>query len=245
MSRKPVSLPYLLRYEIADRLRAHPWPYLPLVRWWRRDAEGRPKAVTRDTRLVLEGYPRSGNTFARIAFETSQPSPVRLAHHLHAPAQVLAAARYGIPCLVLIREPDEAVLSQVVREPRLSLGQTLRSYARFHEAILPVRASFVLARFETVTGDFGRAIEAVNRKFGTGFATAADTDADAESERIRARVDRHDAALGKPEHRRGRPTAVRDAAKDSLRERLDSPALREARERARNVYRLLVESADV
>ncbi len=235
-----MSLPYRLRYELADRLRARPWPYLALVRG-RRDADGRPKAVTPDTQLVLEGYPRSGNTFARIAFEMAQPAPVRLAHHLHAPAQVLAAARLGVPCVVLLREPDEAVLSQVVREPRLTLAQTLRSYARFHEAIAPVRDRFVLARFETVTSDFAAVIGAVNRRFGTGFAATPSE----RLGRVRELVDAHDAALGKAEARRGRPTAAREEAKGRLRGALASPGLAAARARAGSVYRQLVETADV
>ena len=43
------------------------------------------------TELVIEAFPRSANTFATVAFQLSQPAPVRVAHHLHAPAQVTEA----------------------------------------------------------------------------------------------------------------------------------------------------------
>jgi hypothetical protein len=49
--------------------------------------------VDRTTQLVIEGFPRSGNTFAVVAFEQAQRQSVRIAHHLHAPAQVMLAAR--------------------------------------------------------------------------------------------------------------------------------------------------------
>jgi len=75
----------------------------------------RARAVDRATELVIEGFARSGNTFAVAAFSLAQPRPVRLAHHLHAPAQVLLAARMGIPCIVLVRDPVDAVASRLIR----------------------------------------------------------------------------------------------------------------------------------
>lgn len=121
------------------------------------------------TELVIEGYPRSANTFSAFAFQLTQPRPVRLAHHLHAPAQIIAAARRGVPVLVPVRAPRDCAISIAIREPHVSLAQALDAYRRFHEAILPRRDSCHVALFEDVTGDFGRVIEALNAKFGTAF----------------------------------------------------------------------------
>jgi hypothetical protein len=60
------------------------------------------RSVSRTTQLVIEGYPRLGNTFAVVAFLQAQKEDVRIAHHLHAPAQVIRAARWRIPTIVLI-----------------------------------------------------------------------------------------------------------------------------------------------
>jgi hypothetical protein len=129
-----------------------------------------PTAVLRAaTELVIEGYPRSANTFSAFAFQLAQPRPVRIAHHLHAPAQIIAAARRGVPALVLVREPRDSAISIAIRDPHVSLAQALDAYRRFHEAILPHRDSCHVALFEDVTGDYGRVVDALNAKFGTAF----------------------------------------------------------------------------
>ena len=58
------------------------------------------------TQLVIEGYPRSANTYAVVAFAAVQPERPRIAHHLHVAAQVLAAVDRDIPTMVLIRRPQ-------------------------------------------------------------------------------------------------------------------------------------------
>src|SRR5919112_6338070 len=67
--------------------------------------------VDRKTQIVIEGFPRSGNTFAVVAFQQAQRESVRVAHHLHMPAQVIRAAKWGIPTLLLARKPTDAALS--------------------------------------------------------------------------------------------------------------------------------------
>src|SRR5829696_5842518 len=73
--------------------------------------------VDRSPQIIIEGFPRSGNTFAVVAFQQAQRESVRVAHHLHMPAQVVLAAQWGIPTLLLARKPTDAVLSLVIREP--------------------------------------------------------------------------------------------------------------------------------
>lgn len=130
------------------------------------------RAVRPGTRLVIEGFPRSGNSFARRAFIMAQDDPQiknYIAHHLHVPAQVVRAARWQIPTLVLIRKPRDAVLSLTIRDP-LSVDQALRYYISFYKTAEKYRDAYVLGLFEEVTEDFGRVIERVNEKFGTTFS---------------------------------------------------------------------------
>ncbi len=126
--------------------------------------------VTRDTDLVIDGYTRSATTYAVYAFQVAQPRPVRLAHHLHAPAQILAAARWGIPTILLIRDPEGAVLSQVVREPGVTVRDALVSWRRFYEVTLRRPGAFVVGEFAQVTTDMGRVTRDLNERFGTSFA---------------------------------------------------------------------------
>lgn len=130
------------------------------------------RAVKPGTRLVIEGFPRSGNSFARRAFIMAQDDPQiknHIAHHLHVPAQVVRAARWQIPTLVLIRKPRDAVLSLTIRDP-ISVDQALRYYISFYETAEKYRDAYVLGLFEEVTSDFGRVIERVNDRFGTTFS---------------------------------------------------------------------------
>ena len=102
---------------------------------------------------------------------------MRLAHHLHAPAQLIEAARRGTPALLLIRDPLEAVLSQVVREPDVALRDALVAYGRFYASLLPYRGALVVGEFRDVTSDFASVIRHVNARFGTTFSEFAPTEA--------------------------------------------------------------------
>src|SRR5215211_6607259 len=117
--------PHLDENAVAFRLEkwfqihagGHPTVYFSLYRLLRQDVA---RIVTPDTQLVIEGFPRSGNSFARRAFVMAQSDTQikhHIAHHLHVPAQVVRAARWQIPTLVLIRRPKDAVLSLVLRDP--------------------------------------------------------------------------------------------------------------------------------
>src|SRR6266487_5999519 len=111
---------------LRTRVSEHPGLYLSFAR--RKYPGPSPEVISSDTELVIDGYTRSASTFAVYAFQLSQEKPVRLAHHLHAPAQLIAAARRGVPALVLIREPQGAILSQLVREPDVALRNALVAY---------------------------------------------------------------------------------------------------------------------
>ena len=75
-----------------------------------------------DTDIVIEGFPRSANTFAVTAFELAQERPVTVAHHLHAAAHVVRAAQAGVPVIVLVRAPEDAIASVVARKPSARPG---------------------------------------------------------------------------------------------------------------------------
>src|SRR5439155_3857154 len=83
--------------------------------------------------------------------------------------QVIAAATAGIPALVLIRRPQDAVLSLVIQHPDVTVRQATRAYARFYQPLLRYRGRFVVATFEQVVTDLGGVIGRLNARFGTGF----------------------------------------------------------------------------
>lgn len=154
-----------LSYGIKTLVAQHPSVAPPLQRLRRRG-----EVLREDTEIVIESFPRCASSFAVAAFRLAQePHASRIAHHTHTPAQVLAALRRNVPAMVLIRPPEDAVLSHVIHTPALTPAVSLRGYVRFHEPLLPHRSDFVVGTFEEVVGDFGEVIERVNRRFGTAF----------------------------------------------------------------------------
>jgi hypothetical protein len=162
---------YGVRSLIAD----HPSLYLPFARLAHPAGPG--KILADDTKIVIDGFTRSASTFALFAFQLAQPEPVRAAHHTHAPAHLIAAAKRGVPALVPVRPPEPTILSQVLREAHVSMRQALRAYVRFYRRLRPYRDAFVIATFDDVTGDFGAVVRRLNDRFETSFAPFDHTEA--------------------------------------------------------------------
>jgi len=156
------------RHLARIHLSESPTLYLPIAR--RRYPGPSPEVISDATEMVIDGYTRCGSTFTVYAFQLAQPRPVRLAHHLHANAQLVVAARRGLPTLAVIREPRGAVLSQMVREPHVDLRDVLVAYARFYEQLLPHRDAMVVGEFQQLTQDLAGVVRRVNDRFGTDYA---------------------------------------------------------------------------
>lgn len=224
-----------VRHKFRSLIDVHPALYLPLCRV-------RPKTrhitVSKNTELVIEGFPRSGNTFAVAAFTLAQGRPVKLARHLHAPAQVIAAVRRGIPTCVLIRRPKEAVLSLMVRVPHISVEQALKDYVRFYSSISRYRAGFVIGQFDEVTKNFSSVIKRINAHFGTKFRVFEHTEDNVKTVfQIVEEMDKED--TGRKSVQEGtvaRPSEERDILKASLRSRFENRKAKRLLARAEQVY---------
>jgi len=250
---------------------ASPAIYLPIAR--RRHPGPSPKVIDSGTELVIDGYMRSANTYAVHAFQFAQRRPVPLAHHLHAPAQLITAVRRGVPALALIRDPEGTILSQVQWEPDVSMRAALTTYVRFYRALEPYAAGLVVATFPEVTEDFGGVVGRLNERFGTGFDAYESTE---EHRRLcfelmqeraspepewRTLVLRYEAGeIGRAEllDERSRfasapegtadqvwsPSSSRRRTKEALRRAWNDPSLRRLRDRATAVHRTFVSAAE-
>ena len=211
----------------------HPSAFYSLYRLARKD---RARVVTPDTQLVMEGFPRSANSFARVAFNRAQSERVRIAHGLHVPAQVIRAARWRIPTLVLIRKPKDAVLSFAIRDP-ISVDQALRYYLSFYETVEEYRDAYVLGLFEEVTEDFGQVIRRINDKFGTTFSVFRHDERNVDG--VFARIERNSRkrfAETSWENKASRPFAAREKLKREVGYELEDPKRRDLISRAETVY---------
>jgi hypothetical protein len=249
------------RHRVRTRVTEYPAVYLPFAR--RKYPGPSPAVISSETEFVIDGYTRCASTFAVYALQLAQPTPVRLAHHLHAPAQLIAAARRGVPALAVIREPQGAISSQLIREPDVVMRDAMVAYARYYESLLPHRDRFAVADFEEVTKDFGSVIRRINDRFGTRLREfeASDQNVARCFELIKLRstlspvllgfesgtvtageLNRHLATLTGPKGPQGPapeawvPSAERDRSKAALREQWARPGLARLRTRAQRAY---------
>jgi hypothetical protein len=163
---------YQLDYEIKSLMATHPRLALPIAR-----SRGHGAVIAPTTSLLIEGFPRSANSFAVAAFKMANGPGATVAHHTHASAHVMQAVRSGVPALVLIREPPESILEMVIARPACSVRQAIRSWIRFYGSLVPFLRDFVIGEFSEVTTDFGVVIRHVNERFGTRFAEFHHSDA--------------------------------------------------------------------
>ena len=132
-------------------------------------ADKRPTLARRDTALVIDGFLRSGNTYSVAAFVVANGDGLHLGRHLHGGPHILRAARLGVPAVVLIRRPADAVASYLIRRPSLTPDDALVEYVDFYRTCWRVRDHFVVGVFDDVIADFGAVVRAVNQRFGTSF----------------------------------------------------------------------------
>jgi hypothetical protein len=226
-------------YEIKTLVARHPSLAMPIAR-----RRGHGALLGPHTELLIEGFPRSGNSFAVVAFTLAQDRPVSLAHHVHAPAHVIAAIRANVPALVVIRDPAEAIPTFFIRhpdEPELSMRQALRGYIRFHAPLVPHREGFVVGPFTEVTTDFGSVIWRINRKFGTTFGEFEHSEENVRAcfEIIEREWERSGASEETLERIVPRPSEDRDRMKERIRADYQAEDLAPLRAKADRLYRAL------
>jgi SAM-dependent methyltransferase len=148
-----------VRVKLSDRPL-----FLPVV--LRLTPRGTTRRITAATDLVIEGYPRSSNTFAAAAIAVSSGGSLTVASHVHTPSQVIDAARKKVPTLMVVREPRATVRSLVMAAPHVPVDTAIAEWVHHHRVLWPYRGSFVVGTFEQITTDLPAVLRRVNRRFG-------------------------------------------------------------------------------
>jgi hypothetical protein len=149
------------RQAIGD----HP-AFLPVV--LRATPLGASRRITLETELVIEGFPRSGNTFAHFALLHAEPGAV-VTSRVHTPSQVKRAVALGTPTLLTIRGPVDSITSTVVAAPHVHISSLLEEYIHHYEALYPHLDRVLVATFDEITRDFDVVIDALNARFSLGY----------------------------------------------------------------------------
>lgn len=181
------------------------------------------KKITPEKDICIEGFPRSANSFFAKAFRLYNPA-VKAAHHMHAPLQVIKAIDYGIPCIVLIRNPLDAIASVLVVDRTLSTRFAIQSYINFYESVWPVRKEVVVSDFKQTTTCPQQVVENINHRYGTSFQMEPITPE--VKDKIFSQLQATQKQLNQPEHLVAIPTAAKAHIKqDVLQELIAHPLL--------------------
>jgi len=190
--------------------------------------------VTHKTKVTIEGYPRSANTYAVYAFKYVNELPWdEVGHHLHVQAQIIRSIEYNIPVILLIRHPLEAVRSLVVRHDFIPVKEALEDYIRFYNDLYNSREGFVVANFEEVIEHFGEIMQQVNKRFSSNFNLFPDQDEQAKSA-VFDEIDRRNRHLDK-----GKVTHLYrpDKGKESLKNAVEIQENSELYKNALSIYK--------
>lgn len=171
------------------------------------------------TRICLEGFPRSGNSYALSCVQSAFSLTCEVAHHTHSIVNVRRAVQREIPAFVLIRDPIECSTSLVVGGFARSLNDALTGYLRFHSGLLTLLDKTTVLPFESLIEDPSRLLELVAKALRRDVSSSLDEAINAaysnllkESESIST-------------HRLGHPHPKKEALKKIIREQQE-PSVR-------------------
>ena len=209
--------------------------------------------VTTSTDICIEGFPRSANSFAVGAFRHAQPHSVEVAHHTHVPANAIRACEWGLPTLILVRAPYDAIVSRIALgketqrvgqnigspQQRVSFAAWIHAWCSFYRAVAPHRDQerLLAVPFAAAIADMGRVIEHVNARYGTDFVPFDHTDEAVAT--VHAEQGYH---AGPNDRREQLKADTRSDFDNALR---SDPALRSQMDAAEQLFESYVESAVV
>jgi len=127
------------------------------------------QVVSNKSDLVVEGFPRSGNTYICGAIEVANRGRLSVASHFHVAGQLRLAEKLGKPCVIVIREPIDALSSTMVYHRWLSPTAALIWYVDFYEAALSCESPIYVAEFQRATTCVGEVVEEASRCLGIGM----------------------------------------------------------------------------
>ncbi len=238
-----LRIPLRARLRVASRRS----PLFLETYWrWREHPLKSLRVVRRGDDAVIDGFPRSSNTFATHAFFHSQ-GDVKVGNHVHSSGQFVLAQRYKVPAMLVLRDPREATLSLAVFDDGFTPALAYHWYNSFHRHMLTLE-DFIVAPFEEVTTDFGRSIERLNQRFGTSFKPfeASEDASEAVFARMAREREKRAEALGDTygnPMRVAQPTSEKDAQKERMKQAFAHPALEPVKSEALDLYRRLLDRA--
>ena len=139
--------------------------FLPLFRLYKNRF---PQLPLPDTAICIEAYPRSANTYFVSGFQMWN-SRVNVAHHSHLAGSLKFAIKHGLPAVVLIRKPEDAIASTMAWDNLLTSSVALLAYIHFYYSLRKYRNRVLILQFEDVVRSPDKCVDHINQRFGTDF----------------------------------------------------------------------------
>jgi hypothetical protein len=121
------------------------------------------------TSVIIEGFPRSANTFFTSHFYIGQSHKPVIAHHLHASYQIRYGEKYGIPTVILLREPLQAIASAILRNDKLYPSTLFEMYIAFYKEVLRVHKKAIIVDFRYCIDKPNNVIKLLNLTYDKNF----------------------------------------------------------------------------
>ena len=127
-----------------------------------------------DTSLHIGGFQRSGNTFCKKLLNILIPS-LKLASHVHAVSTLKLSLLKNIPTIVLIRDPENAVSSSIVKsiangQSREMASIAIIEYVQYYEFVYKYHNFFVILNFSTLKDNPKKFISIVSKILDIKFS---------------------------------------------------------------------------
>lgn len=128
--------------------------------------------------IVIEGYPRSSNTFLvdyiRYLYDREGLEQLKIGHHTHNYKNVELGFAYKIPVIILIRAPENAILSSYIYTGVESpLDNRFQHYISFYTDVKRDIDRVLVIRFEEVVNCIDMVISKIRDRFGLPIPTPA------------------------------------------------------------------------
>lgn len=107
------------------------------------------KVADNDKSLVIDGFPRSGNTFLADIIVVSQGQDFKFAHHSHLPENLLLGIELGIPSVAIFRDPLQAISSFMLYSEQNEVQATKR-WIRFYQTLEDSIDKLVVISFDDI-----------------------------------------------------------------------------------------------
>lgn len=120
--------------------------------------------INNETEYLIEGFPRSGNSF--LVFYLKQLSKkISIASHTHHPAHVFKAIKDKKKIIIVIRDPIDAIVSlYLFYNKEIYFNLLINEYISFYKAIQKFKNKFIIIEFKNIIKNPKKVIKMINSR---------------------------------------------------------------------------------